>query len=79
MEKQTHFRIIELPTHQVLITKDFDNDEDNTPLLVITLFIDNCRAEIKMGFDNEKKRNEAFINYSEKSAKTLLKTALNGF
>jgi hypothetical protein len=29
--KQVNFRIIELPTHQVLLTKDFDDDEESKP------------------------------------------------
>lgn len=78
--KKIHFRIIELPTHQVLLTKDFDNQQDeNTPLLRITIFVDNCRAEISLGFDTEEKRDKAFINYSDEIANTCLQNILKEF
>ena len=79
MKKQTHFRIIELATHQVLLTKDFDEDEENTPLMTVTIFKDNCRAEVKMGFDTEEKRDEVFNEFTIESAEKLLKNVLDNF
>lgn len=41
--KEINFRIIELPTHQILISKDFDEEEEERELLVITFFIEGLK------------------------------------
>lgn len=69
--KEIKFRIIELPTHQVLLTKDFD-DEDSTLLIVVTFFLDGMKANLKLGYDSEEKRNEMFSSITEKKAQEFL-------
>jgi len=76
MKKQIQFRIIELPTHQILITKDWDEDEDCSPILVITIFHDGIKANQKLGFDKEKKRDKAFDSFNEEHAKSMLESFL---
>lgn len=51
--KEVNFRIIELPTHQVLLTKDFDDDEESKPLLTITFFLEGVKINQKLGYDEE--------------------------
>ena len=52
--KKVHFRIIELPTHQVLLQKDFDNEsDDDTYLIIISFFVDNAKATHKYTYEKE--------------------------
>ena len=61
--KKTHFRIIELPTYQVLLTKDFDNEQDESEfLLVISFFFDVVKADLKLNYSDEEKRDNIFDN-----------------
>ena len=72
--KEINFRIIELPTHQILISKDFDEEEERE-LLVITFFIEGVKVSQKFGYDNEAKRNEMFDKITnEQVQKSLDKT-----
>lgn len=73
--KEVNFRIIELPTHQVLLTKDFDEDEDN-PLLIITFFLDGVRVNQKLGYDNESKRDEMFDKVTAEQVQKTLDNSL---
>jgi hypothetical protein len=72
-----NFRIIETETHQVLLTKDFDNDdEDNSPLLVITFFLDGVKVSQKLGYDSEKVRDRVFHEITmEQVSETVNSTA----
>lgn len=70
--KEINFRIIELPTHQVLLSKDFDEKEDDKPLLVVSLFINGVKANFKLGFSNEKKRNKQFDTFDELRAQEFV-------
>lgn len=71
--KETNFKIIELPTHQVLLTKDFDNeDEDSKPVLSITFFLEGVKVCQTLGFKEDSERDEAFDNFSEEKAQELL-------
>ncbi|MES2382497.1 MAG: hypothetical protein V4538_15725 [Bacteroidota bacterium] len=72
MKKQISFRIIELPTHQVLVSKDFDQDENDKPLLVLTFNLDGLIMSVKMGYDNETDRDKYFDTISEETAQTFL-------
>jgi len=73
--KEVNFRIIELPTHQVLLTKDFDEDDDN-PLLIITFFLDGVRVNQKLGYDNESKRDEMFDKVTAEQVQKTLDSSL---
>lgn len=75
--KKTFFKIFELPTHQVLITKDFD--EDSTPTVVISFFLDGVKLTQTMGFDTEKKRDIAFDSITESELQQILDGAIVHF
>ena len=59
--KTIHFRIIELPNYQVLLTKDFDNEQDDASFLaVISFFLENVKVELKLNYKTEEKRDNIF-------------------
>ena len=70
--KEVHFRIIELPTHQVLLTKDFDEEENDKPLVVITFFLDGIKLNMKLGYTDEHKRDKMFSEFTEIQAQSFL-------
>lgn len=76
--KTIHFRIIELPTHQVLITKDFDNDQDDAKfLVVISFFLDGVKADLKLNYSSEEKRDNIFDNISSEQVQKTVDNAIN--
>lgn len=77
--KQVNFRIIELPTHQVLLTKDFDDDEESKPLLTITFFLEGVKVNQKLGYDDEAKRDEMFDKVTDEQIQKTLDNALAMF
>jgi hypothetical protein len=76
--KEINFRIIELPTHQILISKDFD-DEEESELLVMTFFIEGVKVTQKFGYDNEEKRNEMFDKITDEQAQKSLDGTIKMF
>ena len=71
--KQKFFRIIELPTHQVLLTKDFgDKEEDQDFLLVISFFFDGVKITQSLGYDDEGKRDKAFVDFTDEMAQVVV-------
>ena len=70
--KEVNFKIIELPTHQVLLTKDFDEEENDQPLVVITFFLDGIRLNMKLGYADEAKRDKMFSEFTEIQAQSFL-------
>ena len=77
--KEVNFRIIELPTHQVLLAKDFDDDEDNISLITITFFIDNVKVCQKYGYESESKRDETFDSITDNQVQNILDYSLKMF
>jgi len=78
--KEINFRIVELPTHQVLISKDFDNDSDTeNDLIVITLFIDGVKANLTYGYSDTDKRDRIFNEITDKQIQSTLDGVLNTF
>jgi len=76
--KEINFRIIELPTHQILISKDFDEEEEKE-LLIITFFIDNVKVTQKMGYNDKAKRDEVFEKVTDEQAQKTLNNVLKLF
>ncbi len=71
--KEVKFRIIELPTHQVLLTKDFDNENDDAGLLlVITIFLDGVKINLKLNYKDEDVRDRLFDEMTEEKAQGFL-------
>jgi hypothetical protein len=77
--KEKYFRIIELETHQILLTKDFDSDEKASYLVCITFFVDGLKCSFNFGFSAEKKRDDCFRQYSKAHAQTLLDATIAEF
>lgn len=74
MEK--YFKIIELPTHQVLFTRDFDEDEN--PTIKVSVYLDGVRIDISAGYQSEEKRDEIFENnINEEVAQAYLNSILD--
>lgn len=63
-----YFRIVELPTAQVLISKDFDSDEEK-PLIAITFYFEGVRTVQSFGYDDEEKRDEMFLKITDEQIK----------
>ena len=75
--KKVHFRIIELPTHQVLIEKDFDNEsDDDTYLIVISFFVDDAKATHKYTYEKEQNRNDMFEKITSEHVQSLVDNAI---
>jgi hypothetical protein len=77
--KEVNFRIIELPTHQVLLTKDFDDDEENSRLLTVTFFLEGIKVSQKFGYSDEEKRDEIFVDFTDENAQKMLNNTLAMF
>lgn len=58
--KKTYFRIIELPHKQVLLSKDFDPDEDNAPILSIIYHEEDAKISTHIPFASELERDKEF-------------------
>ena len=76
--KEINFKIIELPTHQILVSKDFDNDEDSS-LLVVTFFDDGIKVNQSFWYKDEDVRDKAFNDFSDETATKFLNNALQMF
>ena len=75
--KNLHFRIIELESHQVLLTKDFDNEQDDAHYLIaISFFLDWGKASLKLNYKTEKARDEVFNKITEKEAQGMVNNAI---
>lgn len=77
--KTTDFRIIELPTHQILLMKDFDDDDENSPLVTVTFFWDGVKCVQKLGYSTEEKRNSMFDEMDQTKAQVILDAVINMF
>jgi predicted RNase H-related nuclease YkuK (DUF458 family) len=74
--KTIHFRIIELTDYQVLITKDFDNEQDDAPFVtVISFFLENIKVDLKLNYKSEETRNSIFDNISEEQVQQSVNNA----
>lgn len=62
--KEINFKIFELPTHQVLLSKDYD-EEDDMDIIQITFFIDGVKINQKYGYNSEKEMEEMFNTISQ--------------
>ena len=61
-------KIIELKNeNQVLLTIDYDDDEDNFKVKIRT-DLDGCVAQISLGFETEEKATNLLNIYSEEKA-----------
>lgn len=70
--KEIFFRIIETPTHQVLIEKDFDSDGDETDIIVITFFVKGVKCKHSFSYENEEKRDLMFEKITENQVQKMI-------
>lgn len=71
--KEVKFRIIELPTHQILLTKSFDNEnEEAENVLRITFFLDGIEANMSLSYTDEETRNKLFNEMTNEQAQGFL-------
>lgn len=73
--KEVFFKIIELENHQVLLTKDFD-EEDENPIISVTFFIEGCKIVNRLGYDNEEQRDKVFLEFKDELAQILVDNIL---
>lgn len=78
--KQTFFRIMELEGHQVLVSKDFNNEgEKNGDLVRIEFFIEGVKVSNTLGFSTIDKRDNAFEKISNDLAQAYVDNAISMF
>jgi len=59
--KEIYFRIVELPTHQLLVEKDFDNESDEDNFLVsVTFHNKGVKVKNSYGYSDEDLRDTMF-------------------
>ena len=77
--KEIKFRIIELPTHQVLLMKDFNNDENDEDayLMCFIVFQEGVKMTQTLGYASEEMRDKMFIKVSDEHAQTTVNSILS--
>ena len=74
--KKINFRIIELPTYQVLLSKDFDED-DESPVLSMTVIVDGISISQNHSYSDEATRDNVFDTFSDESAQLVVNGIIN--
>lgn len=74
MKKIQFAKIFELETHQVLITKDYEDHEKFKVNQITDL--EDCMPTLALVFDDEEKRDKCFDDYNEENAKKFLANIL---
>lgn len=75
--KEINFKIIELPNYQVLLQKDFDNeDHDESDLMVITFYLDGVKVKHSYGYEDVETRDRIFDNVKESQVQKLIDDAI---
>lgn len=70
--KKYHFsKIFELGEYQVLITKEYEPDDDSFKV-VQTTDLEDCRPSVALGFKDEDKCNKCFEDYTLENAQKFL-------
>lgn len=74
--KDKYFRIIELPDHDVLLEKDWD-EETNNPLCSVIFHVEGIRVAQKLGYETEEQRDKAFDEITAEQAQTVVNGVLS--
>jgi len=69
--KEINFRLIELPLHQFLVEKSFDEEENFT--LVLTFYIGGLKITETMAFEDEEVRDNRFECVTTEFAEVMIK------
>lgn len=70
--KTTYFKIIELPTNQVLVENDWDAENEEY-LVVVTMWLFDVKIRITLGYNTQEKADSAFDTWDEKKCAEQLK------
>jgi hypothetical protein len=65
-------KIFQVGDHQVLITKEGFNDEDEAHETALSAYVDGTKFTMKFGHKDEKKANAIFDQYDESMAERWL-------
>lgn len=74
MEKETFAKLFDFPGQQVLVTKDFSDDEN--AIIRITTQIDQVEQSVSMSFKSYGSMDKAFNEYNKQNAEKFLNTML---
>ena len=67
-------RIITVGTEQVLLYKEFNNEDEDSPYRLNAIIQDNgLIISVGLSYRNEEDRDESFDTYTEEKAHSLLK------
>lgn len=69
--KVINFRLIELESHQVLLEKRWDDEEDK-PAISIVFHENELRIEQKHGYNNEENRDRIFETFTAEQAQKCI-------
>lgn len=73
---EQNFRLLEVADIQVLIMKDFDEEENVSPYNIkVIFFIDGMKATHKYYYKKVAKRNEMFDSVDAKTLSTIVENA----
>lgn len=76
--KEVKFKIIELPTHQILLMKDWDENDDE-PIISVAFFLEGIKVIQSFGYHNEQARDDMFDQINEELAEKILNGAIQLF
>jgi len=78
--KKTYFRIVELPTHQILVEKDFDNENEEDQFLVtVTFHNKGVKVKNSYGYSDEDLRDIMFEKITDEQLQKSLNDTLKLF
>lgn len=69
-------RLFELDDHQVLLMKDYDDEEEKF-YVSQTTWIDSISYSMRLGMKNEESRDKYFDKYNEEEAKRYVTSVTN--
>lgn len=69
-------RLFELDDHQVLLMKDYEDEEEKF-YVSQTTWIDSISYSMRLGMKNEESRDKYFDKYNEEEAKRYLTSVTN--
>lgn len=61
---EINFKILEVDGVQVLVMKDFTDDEQDNYMIVVTFFINGLKMAQKFQYDDREKRDQMFEKVS---------------
>lgn len=74
-------KIFDLPEYQVVVAKDFSDQEDDEceGQIIATTFIDGVKVEMKYGYRDIENRDRDFDDYDAVGAERFVQSMINAF